>query len=168
MSEQKLRTLLASASLGCELSFDQTGMVAPTWYAIAASGELIELTPPHPNKNLAIVMVRAFFELHDVIRYVFVDEAWSLRGKSSDSDLAVIEKHGVAGHADRVEVVMIMGEDRDAGMLAAHRRIIRPPHRRPYLAPLEMLSDLPNVPRGATFQTSGRMIGLLPPRGTRH
>jgi hypothetical protein len=168
VSEQELRDMIALASKGCELSFNETGIVAPTWYAIASAGELVELTPPHPNKNLAIVMVRAFFELHGVVRYVFVDEAWSLQSKSDSNDLAVIKKHGVAGHPDRVEVVLITGEDRDAGLLAAHRRIIRPPGRRPYLAPLEMLADPQNTPRGATFKTDGRMTGLLPVRGTRH
>jgi hypothetical protein len=168
MSEKDLREMIELASKASELSFKQTGMVAPTWYAIAAGGDLFELPPPHPNKDLALVMVRAFFEIRDVVRYVFVDEAWTILRRVDDSELASIVDQGVAAHPDRVEVVAIMGEDRDAGLLAAHRRIMRPSGKRPYLAPLEMVVDLPHVPEGATFQSSGRMVGLLPARGTRH
>lgn len=168
MSEKDLRDMIAFASTGSERLFNKTGVVSPTWHGVTATSEYFELEPPHPNKDMAVAMVRAYFELRDVVRYIFVFESWTLARLISDDEIAFIEQHGVAAHPDRVEVVSILGEDLDAGMLAAHRRIIRPRHRRPYLAPLEMLTDLPHVPRGGTFQSHGRMVGFLPARGTRH
>jgi hypothetical protein len=56
-------------------------------------------------------------------------------------------------------VVQIQGEDRDYGQIMAHRRIIRPPHRKPYLGPLKMTMTGESV-------SEGRMVGLLPVSGT--
>ena len=53
------------------------------------------------------------------------------------------------------------------GQIMAERRIVRPANRRAYLEPLRMLIDLPHVPRDSTIRSEGRLIGLLPVRGTR-
>jgi cob(I)alamin adenosyltransferase len=163
MSDQDLRHMITLASEGCELSFNQTGIVAPTWYAITAVGALLELPVPHLDKDIAAAMVRAYFKLHDVVRYVFVTEAWTVSQSNVEDVEALvkkIEERGAAAHPDRVEVVIIAGEDRDAGELIAHRRIVRPRQGRAYLAPLEMLEK--------AIESRGRMVGLLPAHGTRH
>jgi hypothetical protein len=64
----------------------------------------------------------------------------------------------LADHPDRVEIVILSGEDETAGWCTARRVIIRPQHGKPYLGPLEI----------DVFEVSeGRMVGLLPQRGTR-
>jgi hypothetical protein len=163
MSEQDLREMIAFASEGSEVSFKKTGMVAPLWFGVTASGESFDLEPPHPDKDFSIAMIRAYFALRNVVRYVSISEAWTIERALSDDEVAWIATHGgVAAHPDRIEVVMINGEDRDAGLLTAQRRIIRPPRGRAYLAPLE-IQDRTDIK-----QSSGRMVGLLPARGTRH
>ena len=76
-------------------------------------------------------------------------------------------RKGISQHPDRVEVVQLQGEDQECGQLMAQMRIIRPASGKPYLKPMEWLIDLPFIPRGATVQSEGRMVGVLPVRGTR-
>jgi hypothetical protein len=164
MSEKELRKMIAVTSRACDVAFRGTGMVAPMWFAVSASGEKFDVEPPSfLGKDTCVAMVRAFFKTKDVVRYVFVDEAWTIERAINDkAELDSIYRHGVASHPDRVEVVVIQGEDRDCGQIVAHRRIMRPANQRPYLAPLEVLIE----PRGAALQSEGRMVGMLPPRGT--
>jgi hypothetical protein len=137
-------------------------MVAPLWFGITATGESFDLEPPHPDKDFSVAMIRAYFALRNVVRYIYICEAWTVQRPLSDDEVTWIATHGgVAAHPDRIEVVMISGEDRDAGLLTAQRRIIRPPRGRAYLSPLEMHDQ-------TIIQSSGRMVGLLPVRGTRH
>jgi hypothetical protein len=163
MSEKDLREMIAIASDACDVAFRKTGMVTPLWFAISASGEQFDVEPPSfLDKDTCVALVRAFFCVKDVVRYIFVDEAWTIERTINDkAELDLIYRHGVASHPDRVEVVVIQGEDRDCGQLVAHRRIMRPANRQPYLAPLKMMIDL-----RAGGQSEGRMVGMLPPRGT--
>jgi hypothetical protein len=75
--------------------------------------------------------------------------------------------NGLSEHPDRVEVVQIQGEEHEYGRIIASRAIIRPRIGRPHLGPLEMVNDLPFIPRDAVVQSEGRMVGMLPVRGTR-
>ena len=109
-------------------------------------------------------MIGALFDLADVVRYVFIDEAWTLKRMIRPDEEEKIYREGLSKHPERVEVVMIQGEDRDYGQIAAHRNIIRPAKGKPYLGPLQTLGDLPFVPHGAAVQSEGRMVGLLPVR----
>ena len=79
-----------------------------------------------------------------------------------------VSRRGLANHPERIEVVTLQGEDRACGQIVAHRRIIRPAGRQPYLGALETMEEVLHLPRGAAFQFQGRMVGLLPVRGTRH
>ena len=169
MSEQQLRQMLEIASVHCERVFAREGEVVPMWHAVNASGD--HLIEPHPTmfeKPLAAALMRALFEVLDVVRYVYVGEGWTVDARGSDSDpkvkaaLEAAHRGEIAQHPDRVEVVILMGEDRDAGLVSAQRRIVRPENRKPYLGALEIVTR-----PGDGVQSSGLMVGMLPARGTR-
>jgi hypothetical protein len=167
MSEKQLRELLAFTSGQCDKIFARNGVIYPMWHAVTSTGESFIETPPFDDKDLAVAMIRALFDLKDVVRYVFVDEAWTLNRMIRPEEDENIRREGIANHPDRVEVVMIQGEDRDCGQIMLHRDVIRPAKGKPYLGPLQSLDDLSFMPQGASVQSEGRMVGLLPVRGTR-
>src|SRR3954467_3155636 len=109
---------------------------------------------------MAAAMIRSFFDLRDVIRYVYLGSAGTLNRMIRPEEEEEIFRKGLSEHPDRVEVVQIQGEDRDYGQIIAACNIIRPKRGRPYLGPLLMVNDLPHVPRGATIQSEGRMVGM--------
>jgi hypothetical protein len=167
MSEKQLRDLIAFTSNFCDRQFAAKGMIIPIWHAVTSTGESLIQTAPCDDKDLSVAMIRALFDIRDVVRYVFMDEAWTLARMLQPDEQAKIRREGLANHPDRIEVVMIQGEDRDCGQIMLHRDIIRPAKGRPYLGPLQSLDDLPFIPHGARVQSEGRMVGLLPVRGTR-
>jgi hypothetical protein len=167
MSEKQLREMLAFTSGQCDKIFARTGVIYPMWHAITSAGETIIERPAFGDKDFAVAMIRALFDLKDVVRYVFVDEAWTLNRMVRPDEDEKIRREGIANHPDRVEVLMIQGEDRECGQIMLHRNIIRPASGKPYLGPLQSLDDLPFIPQGAGVQSEGRLVGLLPVRGTR-
>ena len=78
-------------------------------------------------------------------------------------ELEWIDRHGVRNHPDRVEVLMFQGEDRDAGQMSMQRKIIRPANSKARLGPPDWLFDK----NTHNIQSEGRMVGLLPVRGTK-
>ncbi|RXG91607.1 hypothetical protein [Bradyrhizobium zhanjiangense] len=168
MSERQLRKMIDLASDFCDRTFDVKGEIAPSWHAITATGDRI--IEPHPmffGKDLAAALIRALFDLRDVVRYVYVGEAWTLNRIIRPEEQEEIFRKGISEHPDRVEVVQIQGEDSQYGQIIAARNIIRPEGRKPYLGPLQFVNDLPFIPQGAAVQSSGRLVGMLPVRGTR-
>jgi hypothetical protein len=167
MSEKQLRDLITFASEFCDRQFAAKGVIYPRWHAVTSSGEQFYETSPLLDKDLAVAMIRALFDLRDVVRYVFIDEAWTLSRMVQPGEEAKVQREGLSKHPDRVEVVMISGEDRECGQLMLHRNIIRPAKGKPYLGPLLSLDELPFMPQGGHVdQSEGRMVGLLPKRGT--
>lgn len=168
MSESELRRMLDYASEFCEHHFSKKGEIAPMWHAITSSGEtIIEQHPVHLGKDMAAAMIRMFFDLRDVVRYVYIGEAWTLNRMIRPGEQEDIFRKGLSEHPDRVEIVQLQGEDHEYGQIIAWRKIIRPECGRPYLGPLEMINDLPFIPRGAAVQSEGRLVGMLPVRGMR-
>lgn len=167
MSESELRRMLNYASEFCEHHFTKKGEIAPMWHAITSCGEtIIEQHPVHLGKDMAAAMIRMFFDLRDVVRYVYIGEAWTLERMIRPEEQEEIFRKGISEHPDRVEVVQLQGEDREYGQIIASRKIIRPKTGKPSLGPLQMVNDLPFIPRGAHVQSEGRMVGMLPVRGT--
>jgi hypothetical protein len=167
MSEKELRRMFNRASWFCEDHFAKHGEIAPMWHAVTASGDgFVELHPCCLGKDLAMAMIRALFDVKDVVRYIYIGEAWTLGRMIKQEELDAIMRDGIANHSDRVEVVQLQGEDNACGQIVGQRRIIRPDRGKPYLGPLEMVIDL--IPHGATLGSSeGRMVGMLPVRGSR-
>jgi hypothetical protein len=168
VSERELRRMLDHASAFCEKQFALRGEIAPMWHAITSTGEtLIEPHPVQLGKDLAASLIRAWFDARDVIRYVYIGEAWTLHRMIKPEEQAEIFRKGLSEHPDRVEVVQLQGEDREYGQIIASRNIIRPKIGKPYLGPMLMVNDLPHIPKGAAVTSEGRMVGMLPVRGTR-
>jgi hypothetical protein len=156
-----LHKLIEHASQATEKIFNMKGEVLPMWHCINVAGEEFVMPPPSPDKDVAVVLIRVFFELHHIVRYVYIDEAWTVALGNPDTsklELDDVMKHGVRNHPDRQEVVLFSAED-DTGMLTASRTIIRPKHGRPKLGPLQFMPTEAN-------QLEGRMVGLLTQRGT--
>ena len=165
MSEKELRTMLDYASGFAEGRFAEFGAIKPIWYAVTLSGDSI-ITPPlagAQDKDESIAMIRELFESRDVVRYLFIDEAWTLDTPVERAELGRIEREGLRNHPARVEVVMFTGEDYEAGLILAQRRIFRPQGGKAYLGPLSMQGELPAMAGGErTVEITGGMVGLLP------
>lgn len=154
------RDFIDKASADIDRVFRNTGAIRPMWHAVALDGEELVFPAPSPDKDTAVAMVRALFELRDVVRYVFIDEAWMVGAFGDDvtdakreaARLAAIT--GATASPDREEVVMFAADDRDEGSLMACRKIIRPSRGRAKLGPLAY------DPRGG--MVAGRFLGLVP------
>ena len=169
MSEQELRDMFSYASEWADQQFRRTGRVVGMWHAVPSSGDMFVMLKPHPDKDIGVAMIRALFDLRDVVRYIFVDEAWMLikQPALSAEELESAKRGMIWDHPDRIEVVMFSGEDAACGQIMARRRIFRPEKGKPYLGPFEWMTNLlPNKP-GSIWHSEGRMVGLLPVRGMR-
>jgi hypothetical protein len=155
MSEQQLLDLIELVSKAAAREFAARGAIPATWIAITAAGERVVQPPLSQDKDKNVALLRTFFEIADVVRYVYTDEAWTLT-TTDRAEIARVHHTGLADHPDRKEVLMITGEDRDAGQVMTHRDIIRPKRGKAYLGPLV---------RDAFPQSEGRMVGLLRPAG---
>jgi len=153
----ELKELITNASRLIEKQFKHRGQVFPMWHAVPMQGPELVFTPPCENKNEAMAMVRALFDLNDVVRCVYIDEAW-MAGELTTAEYAQAQEHGVASlKKKREEIVMFFGEDRD-GTTLARRAIIRPKGKKPYLGPLEIF------PEGDSNAFAGRISHMLPTR----
>jgi len=165
VSATDLRVMIEIASTFAERAFEFEGGVAPIWHAVTARGEHHVIPALPTDKNSAAVLMRAFFELHDVVRCLFIDEAWTVEAKTQEERERVrawvAEHGGIAGYPDRIEVVSMMCEDADAGQMTASRRIIRKRGHKPRLGPL-VIHDMTGA------QSEGRLVGMVPQRGRVH
>lgn len=142
-----------------ERIFHQTGCVLPMYHAIKRDGHHIVCPMPDANKDTAVAIVRALFELQDVVRYVFIDEAWTVCAKSEEADaLRNMAERGIASHPDRVEIILFNAEDENEGLTMGMRDIIRGKGKAK-LGPLKL--ERPN-------NMEGRMAGMLPRRTRAH
>jgi hypothetical protein len=142
--------LIQFASAQAEVIFRRTGQIFPMWHAIKSNGEQLILNSPSEDKDLAVAMVKAAFELEDVVTYVFISEVWML-STTEDRDRI---PNSLSDHPDRREGIFFAAEDNRGGEQTAHRFILRPEHGKPKLTPLVM-DDM------AGLTSSGRMVGLL-------
>ena len=155
MSAADLRAMINVASGWAEKQFNREGAIAPLWHAVKATGEHLVIPAPDTDKDTGAMIMRALFELHDVVCCLFIDEAWIAEG-GEDLKAYVDQHHGVQHFPGRIEVVAFMGEDADGMMLTAHRRIDRT-RSKARLGPLE-ITDMVGV------QSQGRLVGMLPRR----
>jgi hypothetical protein len=170
MSEHDLRLLIEASSQACEEWFKEKGSVPPTWLAIDDKGAKHIIPAVCPDKDINAALVRAAFDLLNIKRYVFMDEAWILDRRQEDwsgktveeakAEIASFRQRGIADHPERVEIVMFSAEDHEAGQIMAHRKIERPKGKRAYLGPLEIQDTRAMI-------SEGRMVGMLPQRGTK-
>jgi len=149
-----LKSLIEFASLNAEKIFKRTGALYPMYHAIDGRGEHKILTPQMDDKDISVAMVKAWFALEGIDRYVFIDEAWVVDSTKSgvELDIEKARREGVRNHPDRREIVMFSAENRKGEMQTAKRFILRPEVGKPTLSPLTF----------DEFDSSeGRMVGLL-------
>jgi hypothetical protein len=137
--------------------FHATGVVYPMWHAVTQGGEHRIVVTPAEDKDTAAILMRAYFMLHNVARYVFVSEAWQAFLPNDDvSKIREIAKHGLSDHPGRIEVLMFQAEDLIEPSFTAHRLITRLPDGKIALGPLEFVESM---------QSEGRFVGMLPQQG---
>lgn len=134
----------------------QEGLVGMYHMVDKDGRELMVMAPMGESKDAAIAAMRQFMRENNIVRYAYMDEAWTVRvaeaeGKSLKQWL--MEGHSASDHPQRVEIVVITAEDAKEGELTAHRDILRSAGRKPRLGPLVMIPSVHSV---------GRMVGMLP------
>jgi hypothetical protein len=155
MSAAELRSLIEQVSRYAELTFREEHSVAPIWYCIDGEGRLC-ISQLAAEKNTAAVLMRAFMAVHNIVRYCYANEAWTITGRDVGRYIA---RGGKAeDHPNRQEVVFFSAED-DSGMLTASRLILRRIGKNPRLGPL-VINDMQG------WSSEGRLVGMLPQRGT--
>ena len=158
-----LRQFVERTSDTIEKVFRRIGMIRPMFHVVQRDGnEFVIPGDLSDNKDLTVAMARAAFKMCDAVRYLFVDEAWTVMVTGPDADrlLEEVVRSGASNHPQRQEIIMISAEDEAEGQLLARRTIIRPKGAKPYLGPLVIDTE--------TRQSEGRFVGLLPQRATVH
>lgn len=155
-----LREFIETASNAIDRIFRKSHVIRPMWHAVTRDGQELVFPTTMPDKDMEIAMARAIFELRDVVRYAFINEAWMVDAFGQNRTPEKLEavrqaiETGASKSPVREEIVMISAEDEREGSLLARRKIIRPSHGHAKLGPL--LLDMP----GGEF--AGRFVGLLP------
>lgn len=155
MMSRELRQMLNRASRWTDRQFSRAGMIRPVWLAVTAKGEHIIMPAQLDDKDAQARLVRTAFALHNVVRYVFIVEAWVVAATSPSEarEIASIAgTRGLASHPRRQEIVNLTAEE-EACCVTCMRHIHRPTRGKPYLGPL--VEETP-------VESSGRFVGMLP------
>jgi hypothetical protein len=158
--QTELKNLIEISSRLCGDLFKVKNEILPMWDAFTKDGRRLLFTTDMTNKDMTASAIRKVFNEEQVIRYVFITEAWMAyidKGDERDISKSAMERGGVAKHPDRIEVLTFMAEDYNDGMAQAHRRIIRE-EGTVRLGPLEWVDT--------SHGSSGRFVGMLPKGGT--
>ena len=105
--------------------------------------------------------MKAYLAACGAVRVAFIDEAWTLdqeKNPGVDIDKIYREGNSISNHPARIEAVIVSAEDHHEGLLMATREIIRHGNK-------AVLGKLKFMDGGSM---EGRMVGLLPPLGTKH
>ena len=133
-----LKSLIEFASEQAEKIFRKQGVLYPLYHAIKRNGDTVILTPEMENKDIGVAMVKAWFEIEDIDRYVFMNEAWILDDRKQTlppQDWPKIQREGLRNHPDRREVILFAAENRRNELQTATRYILRPESAKPKLSP---------------------------------
>lgn len=155
--------LIEFASRQIRKQFDKVGRVFPMYHYVRADGQQALFTPPpfYKTKEQMVAHARSLFKEDNAVAFVFITEAWTLDQATSREDIEVTyQLYGSLENVPgRKEIVLLSAEDQN-GMLQGQMEIIRPKNQKPYLGALEVFGREP----GSGIE--GRMVGLLPQRGT--
>jgi hypothetical protein len=120
--------------------FQQGGAFNPMYLAVAGDGTLhLFMVPGVDDKDFCALLVRRYLAEIGAVR------------------VAAIAREGVAAQPDRLEVLMVIAEDRDGGGLSVRREIIREGDRARLGDPVLDRFDV----------SEGRIVGLLPRPGAK-
>jgi hypothetical protein len=153
-----LEKLIRSVDQKVCMIFDATGVVYPMWHCVLPNGDIHVLVPPFDDKDATARVMRAYFKMTGITSFCFVDEAWTVvLPVSREGEIPELMRRGVSKHPERCEVLAYIAEY-ESGSTSGHRPILRAPGSKPKLGPLEIF---PRPPR-----SEGRLVGMLPQRGT--
>lgn len=130
-----LEDLMVFASEQMAVRFKHVGRIYPMWHAESATDSFIISTDANQDKDLVTEAIAAFFRERNVIRFIFIDEAWIVDRKPEDLQKLMLAG-GVSAQPDRREIVMIHGEDATTAKVRV-RDIIRPKKGKARLGPLQ-------------------------------
>jgi hypothetical protein len=156
-SAAELRRLIELVSACAEAAFRKHHELAPLWHCIDRDGAMHVVAAPDESKNTAAILMRAFMQVHDIIRYCYAAEAWTVTGER-DLDRYLARGGKVEHHPNRQEIITFSAED-ESGQMTAHRLILRRIGKDPRLGPL-VVNDMQG------WSSEGLLVGMLPRRGT--
>lgn len=129
-----LEELIQFAAKQMELRFKHVGRIYPMWHAESLTDSYV-ISADMRDKDLTTAALAAFFRERNVVRFVFMDEAWIVDRKPGEID-KLMREGGVSAQPDRKEIVMIHAEDVHTSKVYT-RQIIRPKKGKARLGPLE-------------------------------
>lgn len=139
----------------CRKIFDDCGEVQPMWVGQSEEGEIYPITSVFgsPEEKEATAMaLKEIFNKFDVVRYVSMLESWMVVADSNTYDPETDAMP--SQHPDRMEVILIVGEDGDTEIIG-YFKIIREEGKKPSLSKFERKS-------GEGFSSLGTFSELLP------
>jgi hypothetical protein len=129
-----LLILFEAANRYSTMKFIRDGVLEPMWFAETKDDDKFAFSAIWDDKDTQMELVREVFKLRDVVRYIFIDEAWAVYADLKEAP--EVERLAAAGqlstHAKRREIVVFTGED-EFGEMSAERPIIRPKDAPAYL-----------------------------------
>lgn len=152
----KNRELLDHMASFCKFAFSESGQVLPMWLLEDEAGQIQPVLTPFgdsASKDAMIAAIRQAIRDHKAVRCGFMSEAWALIVKKGHPDFDNPTRIAPSEHPDRREIVKLMVEDKDGGMLFAKLFILRPEHGKPSLSPI-------SIEEGAE-RAGGRFTGLF-------
>lgn len=139
--------------------FKDRGELTPMWIAQTKTGEILPICAPMTDKDVLVKAIKKLFKDRDVVRYVFMVEAWTLAAHDGDKDRKMRDyaaRHSLADHPGRRECIMVSGEDAH-NQIVGMMFILRPEHGKPTVSPFNM-----TITTKQGGHVEGRMAGLLP------
>jgi hypothetical protein len=150
----ELRAIIDNASSAVESIFAVDGELMPMWHLVTADGEYIMASPGGMEKDLATEAIRAIIKEKNIVRYIFIDEAWVVQSTVKDEALKKIMDEGssLAEHPGRREFVIFCAEERNGGFILGRREILREQDKPPTLGQIEFADE---------GEFSGRFVGMF-------
>lgn len=150
-----LTSMIEFAARNAGRIFRDKGVIYPMYHAIMTDGTNVVLSPPGGSKDESVALVRAWLQINDIDRFVYIDEAWILDTTKGgpEIDLEKVRREGIKDHPDRREIVMYAAENRRGEMLTAQQFILRPEIGKAKLSALKIMEQFEH--------SEGRMVGLL-------
>lgn len=151
--------LVRFAAKQAEKIFKRSGRVVWMYHYLTEDGRHGLLSPRPPcSKDQIAELARMTFKAERAVAYVLMNEIWTVIGITDAEREEQVKVYGgsLENVPGREEAIMLMGEDAN-GMVLGRMTINRPQGHEPYLSPLVI------EPVG---QIEGRLVGLLPQRGT--
>lgn len=133
MADTALMSLLQHAEEFVHDQFGAEGHFTPMWFAETKSGDRLGILTPFESgtsKDVISQVIKQMFRDKQVVRFIFATEAWSL--DPMPTRMEDIPTGSIANHPDKVEVLMLNGEDVNGETITALFKIKRDKEK-PYL-----------------------------------